>query len=297
MPFCDTQTITQLLKREGLLGKKIVTRPLEGGLWNNALRVDSAKRSFVFKTFSEFDESAFFPNSLSNEAEALTRLDGLRVSPTFVAIWPEKNLLVYEYISGSTWSGDVAPVARLLRRKESVDPHGFPLGKLSPQALLSEAKSIYEKCLTPEPPPCPASLELSAPERLSLIHRDVGPNNLIGSGDGLRLIDWQCPTQGDLTEDIYSFLSPAFQIVSERQPLNDRQIDVFFQVLDEPTVARRYWQLAPFYAWRMIAYCQWRAETHSVAAIRARYSQAAAAEAAFLYRSTSTTPSFCAALD
>ena len=35
------------------------------------------------------------------------------------------------------------------------------------------------------------------------------------------MIDWQCPAAGDPCEDIYSFLSPAFQILSGRAAIED----------------------------------------------------------------------------
>jgi thiamine kinase len=80
-----------------------------------------------------------------------------------------------------------------------------------------------------------------------LIHTDVGVN-LVGSGGGLRLIDWQCPAVGDICEGIYSFLSPAFQILGERPQLSDEQIKSFWDTLDRPDLARRYSKLRAAFA-------------------------------------------------
>ena len=270
--------ISKLLAREGLYNGDITTTSLEGGLWNDAVRVEAGEDTFVFKTFCEVDTTAFFPNSAVDEARALQRLSGLGVSPEFVALWPEERLLAYKYVSGKTWTNDVAAVAKLLIRKETADPTGFTLGTLTPQALLAEGDEIFNRCNAARPPQRPAPISVSAPSHLSMIHRDIGPNNLVGIGDELRLIDWQCPTMGDLTEDIFSFLSAAFHIVSGGKPLTPNQKSLFFQALDLPANEVRYQLLAPFFSWRMAAYCSWRSETHSDSEIRERYRKAAAAE-------------------
>ena len=275
--------IHKLLISRGLHHGDIKTVPLEGGLWNDAVRVDTGERSFVFKTFSKVDKDAFFPNSATDEAEALRRLSEFDVSPKFVAMWPEENLLVYEYVTGSTWAGDVEAVAKLLKRKEAADPTGFSLGQFIPTELLAEGDAIFGKCHSSKPPLRPPPIDILPPDHLSLIHRDIGPNNLVGVGDGLRLIDWQCPTMGDLTEDIYSFLSPAFHIVSERDALTPLETARFFHALDLPSSKTRYEQLAPYFAWRMTAYCCWRSETHHDPSIRERYRRASAAEYASSY--------------
>ena len=193
--------------------------------------------------------------------------------------------MVYKYIEGNTWSGDVEAVARLLLRKEACDPIGFPLGKLTPNELLAEGDEIFIKCRDVKPPARPTSTDITPPTHLSMIHRDIGPNNLVGEGEQLRLIDWQCPTAGDLSEDIFSFLAPAFHIVSEREPLTGEEKALFFRALDLPYNKARYELLAPFFSWRMAAYCYWRSETHDDSEIRERYRKAAVAESELLCKS------------
>jgi len=267
-----------LLAREGLYEGPITTKTLTGGLWNDAVRVDAGDQTYVFKTYCEVPEDTFFPNSAVDEAKALKRLAGLEISPEFVALWPEENLLAYKYVEGNTWNGDVTAVAQLLVRKEACDPTGFQLGKLTPHELLAEGDAIFAKCRYATPPARPIPIDIETPTRLSMIHRDIGPSNLVGSGEQLRLIDWQCPTAGDLSEDIYSFLAPAFHIVSGSKPLTGEERLQFFQVLDLPASKRRYELLTPYFAWRMAAYCCWRSETHEDSEIRQRYRKAAAAE-------------------
>lgn len=272
----------QLLAREGLHHGPIKTESMKGGLWNDALRVEAGEATYVFKTYCEVPEDAFFPNVAADEAKALQRLAKLEISPEFVGLWPDENLLVYKYVKGNTWSSDVAAVARLLVRKEVCDPTGFPLGKLTPHELLAEGDAIFARCRHAKPPARPTPIDIEPPARLSLIHRDIGPNNLVGEGEQLRLIDWQCPTAGDLSEDIYSFLAPSFHIVSEQEPLSNEQVAQFFQALNLHCNKARYERLAPFFSWRMAAYCSWRAETHNDPEIRERYRKAALAEFDFI---------------
>jgi len=64
--------------------------------------------------------------------------------------------------------------------------------------------------------------------------------------------------------------------------LNPPEQDAFWQALARPDLKARYLQLRPFYAWRMAAYCLWRAETRPEAEVRDRYKAAYAAEIAEL---------------
>jgi len=101
----------------------------------------------------------------------------------------------------------------------------------------------------------------------------------------LRIIDWQCPAAGDLVEDIYSFLSPAFQVLSEHAVLTEAEVSEFWAALDRPDLQARYQALQPCFAWRMAAYCLWRSETRPEADVRARYADAFAAELRHMERS------------
>ena len=274
--------IRRCLAREGLHHGPIKTTSLKGGLWNDAIRVEAGIQTYVFKTFCEVPRDAFFPNVAADEAKALQRLAGLEISPEFVALWPDDKLLAYKYVKGNTWDGDVAAVARLLVRKEDCDPTEFTLGKLTPHELLAEGDEILARCHHAKPSIRPNPIDIEPPARLSMIHRDIGPKNLVGSGKNLRLIDWQCPTTGDLSEDIYSFLAPAFHIVGGREPLTLEEKTQFFQALDLPANKARYELLAPYFSWRMAAYCCWRSETHEDSEIRERYRKAAVAEFEFI---------------
>ncbi|MFN6977053.1 MAG: aminoglycoside phosphotransferase family protein [Gemmobacter sp.] len=258
-------------------------RALAGGYWNAVFRADAAAGALVVKAYVRVMPGTLFPNLPAAEAAALVRLRGLGVAPDPVGFWPGDGVLVYRYVPGSPWDGDVAGVAALLRRKAAVDPAGFRAVPVTAGGMLAMGARLLADCapgdaaarlvqLRPEARAAPA------PDRLSLIHTDIGAGNLIGRGDGLRLIDWQCPAAGDAAEDAASFLSPAFQILNHRPPLAAAERADFLAALDDPALARRLAALEPAHAWRMAAYCLRRAQTAHEPAVRARYTAALAAE-------------------
>ncbi len=256
---------------------------LAGGLWNDVLRIEVAATPLVLKHYAEVLPGTLFPNLPEAEAAALQRLAGLDVAPDFRGFWPGAGVLLYSFVPGNRWQDDVAAVARMLRRKEAADPAGFRLLPLSPEAILAEADTLFARCtatglvrlwLDRRPVPLP----VAPPRQLRLVHTDIGAGNLIGSRDGLRLIDWQCPGAGDTAEDVFSFLSPAFQIVNDRPPLNHSQRAAFFRALALPDTEARHALLEPFYAFRMAGYCCLRMQTAPDPAVREMYSRAVRAE-------------------
>jgi Ser/Thr protein kinase RdoA (MazF antagonist) len=276
------EEIAALLARVGLGDGAVRLTPLHGGYLNEVLLIETASRRFVLKFVADATEGTLFPNLPEAEAEAARRLAGLDVAPGLIGYWPGERAIVCDFVAGGAWSGDVAAVAALLLRKEAADPTGFRAVPLTPRAILAEGEALFARAPGLTPPPRPDPIEVPPPARLSLIHTDVGPANLIGAGAGLRLIDWQCPAAGDLCEDIYSFLSPAFQILSGRAPLTMGDRAAFFAALNRPDLQARHRLFEPFYAWRFAAYCAMRAVTHPDAEIRARYRRALEAETILL---------------
>lgn len=269
--------VTPLLRDAGLWQGPVTLRSLKGGYLNEVLLVTTGSARLVLKRFAPETAGTLFPNRPADEARALQRLAGLDVAPQLLGFWPEASVMLYDYVEGRPWQRGTADVAQLLLRKEAADPSGFRPVPLHPAEILAEGDALLARCSAP-PGNRPVPADLPPPNRLSLIHTDLGPGNLIGQGTGLRIIDWQCPAAGDLVEDIYSFLSPAFQILSDHPPLTDAEQAEFWQALGRPDLHERYLALRPCFAWRMAAYCLWRSETRPEAEVRARYAQAFAAE-------------------
>ena len=270
--------IADFLKQEGILDGEPEIRALKGGYWNQVYRVTSGSRRLVVKSFSAGTKDTLFPNLPDDEAKALERLSGMCVAPEIIGYWPKRSILAYEYVEGTQWKGDLAGVATMLKRKEMADASGFRKGTIDPEALMAEGDAFFRRCTAKPALVRPRVKAINPPDRLSLIHTDLGPANIIGAGSDLRIIDWQCPAQGDLCEDVYSFLSPAFHILSERDPLSEQQIDAFIAALAMPAIIERYLAMRPAFAWRMIGYCSLRGETASDDHARRLYQNAVAAE-------------------
>lgn len=276
--------IAALLRAKGLWQGPVSVSALKGGYLNQVLRVTTGPARMVFKRFAPETTGTLFPNLPADEARALAILGALDVSPPLLAFWPEAALMAYAYVEGAPWTQGTADVARLLARKEAADPAGFRVVPCGPAGILAEGDALFARCAAPAPRR-PAPVDCPPPKRLSLIHTDLGPGNLIGQGKALRIIDWQCPAAGDLTEDIYSFLSPAFQILGNHAPLTGAEVAEFWEALNRPDLRARHAVLRPFFAWRMAGYCLWRSETRPEPEIRESYARAYAAELIHMDRS------------
>lgn len=276
--------LRDFLAKQGLADNRSAFRKLKGGYLNSVWRVDTPDGCLVAKEFAKPMTGTLFPNLPEDEAEALRRLEGLDVAPELVGFWPDASLLVYDFVEGEMWDGDMASVAQLLLRKEAADPTGFRSVPLTIPDIIAEGDALFARCISPPDVIPPPQAKVPPPQKLSLIHTDIGVN-LVGAGSNLRLIDWQCPAIGDICEDIYSFLSPAFQILGERAPLNDAQVRDFWDALARPDLEARYDLLRPAYAWRFAGYCAWRAEVLEDAEICARYRRALGEELSYMGQS------------
>ena len=265
----------------GLVDEPACFSKLTGGFHNAVWLIEIGDQQLVAKCFSETMMGTLFPNLPVDEAEALRRLEGLDVAPRLVGFWPEVSLLVYEYVEGSMWNSDMVGVAELLLRTEVADPNGFRTVPLTSEDILIEGDLLFARCASEAVEFRPKPIAIPKLEKLSLIHTDVGVN-LVGAGSGLRLIDWQCPATGDICEDIYSFLSPAFQILGGRPPLTDAQISIFWNALDRPDLAHRYEQLRASFAWRFSGYCAWQAQIVEDPNICRKYRRALTVEFAYM---------------
>ncbi len=273
--------LRDFLAKQGLADNGSAFRKLKGGYLNSVWRVDTPDGCLVAKEFAKPMTGTLFPNLPEDEAEALRRLAGLDVAPDLVGFWPDASLLVYDFVEGGMWDGDMQGAVHLLLRKEAADPTGFRTVPLAPRDIIAEGDALFARCTSPPDVIPPPQAKVPPPQKLSLIHTDIGVN-LVGEGSGLRLIDWQCPAIGDICEDIYSFLSPAFQILSERTPLTDVEVRDFWQALARPDLEARYALLRPAYAWRFAGYCAWRSEVLEDAEICTRYRRALAEELIYM---------------
>lgn len=240
--------------------------PLRGGWWNAVARVRGDGFDWVAKVYAEGPGPLLFPMLPEDEVRALITLGGAGVAPDFVDFLPridaeDPAVLLYRWVDGGPWTDGVEDVAGLFRAQHAVPAGGFRSVPTSAAGIVAQAAPL----LAAADPADADRLRAVAPreavpsaQRRALIHTDAGPANLIVGAAGTRLIDWQCPALGDPAEDLFSFLSPAFQVLSEREPLVPRERDAFLDAYGDGAVAARLEALWPALTYRMAAYCAQR---------------------------------------
>ena len=257
--------------------------PLTGGRSNRLWRIAGAPTctggALVLKLFAPADDNPLFRNDPDAEAALLCHLAPHGLAPMLLARanTPMGTCLLYEHVQGQPWRSGVASAAHLLGRLHDIPtPAGLPAAPDGSAALAAHTARILDACPTATArdarmlAPCRTAVPPSG--RRSLLHGDPVPGNLIGRGARWRLIDWQCPATGDPCEDLALFLSPAMQAIYRGGPLTVAQREAFLAACPDRAAAARYRRLAPWYHWRMLAYCLWRAALGSPdaeAAVRA----------------------------
>ncbi|HKY94533.1 MAG TPA: aminoglycoside phosphotransferase family protein [Kiloniellales bacterium] len=259
-------------------GLRLQQEALTGGYWNQVVRVRGRGLDLVVKRFHTGRGPLRFPNLPDAEAAALQRLAESGHVPRFRRYFrdePDNHpILVYDFVAGRPWDGDPGAVGRALgaihRLTLPADPHPFRRLAFRASSMAREVARMAEE--TPGlaetarwqalAKVAPAQRELPVPPALSVIHTDCGPGNLIEAPDGrVVVIDWQTCGAGDPAEDLYAFLSPAFQILSQRLPLHSGERARFLVGHGDPAAETRLKALLPYYAHRMLAYCALRTLT------------------------------------
>ncbi len=275
-------------------GDAAVCSALTGGYWNDVFRMVAGDDDLVLKHFGGTRvASTLFPIMPEAEARALEVLAGRGVAPEPVGFWPAAEghgpVLVYRFVPGSMWQGDMAEAAALLAGIHGTPAQGFRVMPVTPEEVLADADRLPRP---PESDPVwqrllalrPAPIAVPPLAQRVLIHADFSAGNMIAGPQGVRCIDWQCPGMGDGAEDLFSFLSPAFQILYDREPWRDAEITRFRDAYGDAATLARLDAMLPFFSWRFAAYCVFR--THQLEGVDAagsdRYRRAAAAEIAVL---------------
>ncbi len=256
-----------IVREMGLLGAgaEATATLLTGGYWNAVSRVTGAGVDWVVKVFAEQDGWRLFPILADDEARALEVLRGQRVAPDPVGYRPRVGdrpaVLVYAWVDGGEWQAGAGPVGEMLRRQHAVPASGFREVPTGSEGILAEG----ERLLAGVEPADAVALRALRPARLVqpaarrvLIHTDAGTGNVIVGPDGPRLIDWQCPALGDPAEDLFCFLSPAFQVLYRHEPLDERERRACLDAYGDRSVLARLAALEPAYSYRMGAYCAMR---------------------------------------
>lgn len=239
---------------------------LSGGRTNFAWKLGSEPTGdvIVVKLYCGPALNPLFANDPKSEALLLQQLEPTGIAPRLLAYFGTTAgaCVVYTHIPGDTWQNDASVVGKLIRSLHGIaPPKELRCSPDGSDALADKTESILAKCaeniqlLALRPVGSVPSLG-----RHVLLHGDIVPGNLILNETGLHLIDWQCPSVGDPCEDIAIFLSPAMQSLYRGRPLSNREVSEVFEAYQDHAIKARYRALAPWYHWRMAAYCQWQSE-------------------------------------
>ena len=253
----------------GLIEANAMWSRLAGGRTNFAwyVKAQGQATGMVVKLFAKEAGNPLFPNDATAEALILRHLEGRDLAPQLLNFCETElgPCLIYRHLDGKSWTDDTAGPARLLAELHAVSPPGtLRIAPDGTDQLTEQTHNIMAAC----PPddadqitsrcPAPHCATVAPSGDRVLLHGDPVTGNLIVCADGHRLIDWQCPAQGDPCEDIALFLSPAMQVTYRGTPLSDAECAAFLTFYANPAISKRYRALAPWYHWRMAAYCLWK---------------------------------------
>ena len=229
--------------------------PLVGGRTNRLWRAGHQ----VAKLYSPNGGTPLFANSAQAEWDALTALRGKGLAPNPLSRHrlPQGDCLIYEHLPGTPGAAPPDAVARMLHRLHSLPAlEGFEPATIG-QGVLAEAKKMLGEVSRRLDAPFP--LAPTEPSKRCIIHRDPVPANIVSTGSGAILIDWQCPGLGDPLEDIAHFLSPAMQALYGGDPAQSERSAAFLAAYPEAETAERYRRNGAAFHYRVAAYCAWKA--------------------------------------
>ncbi len=254
------------LKDRYLVGPDVRFEVLYGGRTNQVWKILGGGDDAVLKLYCTAFENPLFRNDPRAEADCLTAMRETGIVPNLRATgkFETHSWVIYDHAPGTPWSSDSGRVGKLLAKlhtcKKAIDvpPGCNGSADLEQHAIriLNECRSSKKEELTTAKP----SEHVKPLAKRVLIHGDPVPGNILVSGTSATLIDWQCPALGDPCEDLAMFLSPAMQLIYRGAPLTSGEEQQFLTSYGQPDMASRYQALRPWYAWRMAAYCLWRAE-------------------------------------
>ena len=257
------------LGEQGLVEPKGRFETLYGGRTNQVWKVRGNRSDSVLKLYRTTLRNPLFGNDAGLEAACLRALQSTGFVPNLRATGAFEcdRWVFYDHAPGTPWRQRADKVGRLLRKLHNFSAEvSVPPGCNGSADLARHAERILAGCQSDRVDALaamrPGNTVAPAP-KTCLVHGDPVPGNILEDETGLTLIDWQCPVIGDPCEDLAMFLSPAMQHLYRSTPLSQREEDTFLTAYGDPDTVSRYYALRPWYAWRMAAYCLWRAENGS----------------------------------
>ncbi len=250
----------------GMAQAELDWQPLAGGRTNQVWKISmSGRNAVVAKVFPKTEDfNPVFPNLARAEHAALAQLSqhGLAPAPVDLIATPVGNCLIYAYQTGQIWAPphSARAVGAALAKLHEIAPHSHRKTPNGSTEITKATQEILAQCTTTKLQEFrPPLRDIPATDPVFL-HGDLVPANVLMAPKDVSFIDWQCPATGDACDDIATFLSPAMQILYGQGPLSPAQIETFFDGYGCARTRARYDRIAPFFHWRLAAYCLWKSE-------------------------------------
>ncbi|WP_371808978.1 phosphotransferase [Ruegeria sp. HKCCD7255] len=266
-PLAPPPGLVPQLRARGLVDEGVRFEMFYGGRTNQVWKVLGKGSDTVLKLYKTDFQNPMFRNDAQLEAACLQALSTSGFVPELRATgrFENDNWVYYDHAAGTPWEQDPEPVAELLQKLHNLSPKvAAPKGRNGSAALAAQTRAILRLCRSEQSTHIARQEpkgEIAPTPLPVLIHGDPVPGNILVAPAGLTLIDWQCPSLGDPSEDLALFLSPAMQHLYRGAALTQVEVARFLTAYADPHIIARYKALKPWYAWRMAAYCLWRIET------------------------------------
>jgi len=245
---------------------------LAGGRTNQVWR----DRDIVWKRYLPQNATPLFANDPDAEWIVLNALKGQGIAPDPVSRETRSGAtyLAYRHLIGKTHATPMSDLARLMGRLHALSaPPSLPQSTMGnrvvAEGMVMAGGDPVLLAITPDAP--------DQPLHRAFCHRDPVPGNVVQTPDGPRLIDWQCPGQGDPIEDIAHALSPAMHALYGSTAPTTQDREAFLDAYPDEVAADRYRTQGRAFHWRMACYCHWQVARGNVA-----YGPALTAELDFL---------------
>ena len=189
------------------------TFQLSGGSVNRSYSVSTSAGQYVLRLSQAPDAWLAPDRSVERQLHRIAAAAGL--APTIVDA--TERWLITEYVSGRLWTEpDFADPVRLSRLGDTLRRlHALPAPDVGRFDLLKSLEGYMERIgtehsdLTAHLDRAAAAWRISgAAERpLAILHHDLHASNLIDTGQGVVLIDWECAAVSDPLLDVACILS------------------------------------------------------------------------------------------
>jgi len=236
------------------------------GLTGESWRITSPQHDLLARAQSQ--DKSDLGVERRREAAILRQIDAVALGlcalgPSVVLQAPD--WLLVEWLEGSTvsaeqWRSDEGQLAlaRMLTRLHQLPLSGYRLNlrqqlarywqHIDRRRLTPRWLRLHQKFMRRAPP---------VPLKLSLVHMDIHPENLVNTAQGIRLIDWEYAADADIALELAAlFQGNNFSVAQRQQLLDDYILCGGYQ--DRQRLEQQIARWVPWVNYLMLMWCEVR---------------------------------------